>query len=182
MIHYKNMNARCFTGLVRLNVNKPHFTPLNLKRNYASSPSNTEKMLQFYKSNYERYNKRRYYKYYALGSIIAIGVVGYNTSETVNATFKYGYMSVKRIYNVTSALTKCIYYYSMTISQREKMSIEDYSDLLKKTHKKAADVTLDAIQQNGGIYIKLRPTHISNDISVTSGMDQHYDTFTARMY
>ena len=182
MLHYRNINTRCINGIVRLNVSKTYFTPLNLKRSYASSPLNTEKMLQFYKSNYEKYNKRRYYKYYALGSIIAIGVVGYNTSETVNATFKYGCMSVKRIYTVTSALTKCIYFYSMTISQKEQMSIEDYSYLLTTTHKKAADVTLDAIQQNVSIYIKLSPTHISNDISVASGMDQHYDTFTTRMY
>lgn len=150
--------------------------------NYSTIPSNTEKMLQFYKSKYEKYNKRKYYKYYVFGSIITLGFVGYNTSETVNATLRYGYMSIRRIYNVTSALTKCIYYYTMTISKREGMSIEDYSDLLKKTHKKAADVALDSIQQNGGIYIKLRPTHIGNDISVTTRMDQHYDSFTTRMY
>ncbi|CAI8496118.1 unnamed protein product [Hanseniaspora opuntiae] len=171
MFFYKPVNPQFCGNFGRLTTNKGLSISMRTKVGYSTNSLNTEKMLQFYKAKYEKYNKRKYYKYYALGTILTLGIVGYQTSETANATLKYGYMSAKRIYNVTSALTKCIYYYSMTISKRDKMPIEEYSELLRNTHQKSADVALDAIQQNGGIYIKLRPTHIGNDISFTSRMD-----------
>lgn len=143
--------------------------------------TNQERLLKFYKANYYKYYNRGYYKYYALGTIFAIGFVSYKTSETVNTTMKYTYKSIKRVYNVTSTLMKCIYYYSVTITKKNNMSVDEYTNLLNKTHKKAADITLVTIQENGGIYIKLRPTHICNDLFVTSSMDRHYDSITTRM-
>lgn len=142
---------------------------------------NTEKLLKFYRENYYKYYNRRYYKYYALGALTSAGIIAYNTSDTMNTSMKYTYRSIKRVYKVTSTLMKCIYNYSVTLSQRSSLPIEEYTSLLNATHKKSAEQTLVTIQENGGIYIKLRPTHICNDLSTSTSMDRYYDSFTTRM-
>ncbi|XBW37783.1 hypothetical protein QEN19_003363 [Hanseniaspora menglaensis] len=158
------------------------FTP---KRCFSKTSSirmtNQEKLLHFYKTNYYKYQNRKYYKYYAIGTIISAGFVAYYTSETMNTTMTYGYRSIKRILNVTSTLMKCIFNYSIAISKKSSLSIEDYTNLLNETHQKSAEQTLATIQEIGGIYVKLRPTHIRNDLPTTTSMDRHNDSFATTM-
>lgn len=66
---------------------------------------------------------------------------------------------LERVGVVTVAMNRCFGLYLMTLNWKYDNE-EDYLKDLSKTHQKAAEITLQALRKNGGIYIKLGQ-HIS---------------------
>ncbi|VEU20219.1 DEKNAAC100978 [Brettanomyces naardenensis] len=59
-----------------------------------------------------------------------------------------------RVGVVVVATTRCFALYLRTLG-RDYPTEEEYQNALSKTHKKAADITLNALRKNAGIYIKI---------------------------
>lgn len=74
-----------------------------------------------------------------------------NTIDTI--------LIMERVGVVTVAMFRCFGIYLWALNKRYNSDEEYYSEL-SKTHQKAANITLHALRQNGGIYIKLGQ-HIS---------------------
>ncbi|KAK7755974.1 hypothetical protein SLS62_001916 [Diatrype stigma] len=69
---------------------------------------------------------------------------------------KYGYEAVERTGRVAGALGICINDYRTSLNQRD--NTEDAAEretILKSCHKRCAERTLDVLEKNGGIFIKL---------------------------
>lgn len=91
--------------------------------------------------------------------IVSLGItipsiILYNTNDTVHDIFKHSYLTMKRVGVVAGATLHCFYLYKRTLSVDYESSIQ-YQEALKKCHKECAKITLQALETNGGIYIKL---------------------------
>lgn len=90
----------------------------------------------------------------ALGTIFLGGTVYYNTSDTGHELLRHVFLTSKRIGVITVATTRCFYQYKKVLKSQYD-SEEERNDALSKCHKKCALVTLNALQTNGGVFIKL---------------------------
>ncbi|ABN65672.2 predicted protein [Scheffersomyces stipitis CBS 6054] len=84
---------------------------------------------------------------------VALGLGGsalYYTNDNV----RHVVLTAERVTVVTVAVFRCFNMYLQTLG-KDYESREERSKALKKTHKRAADITLRALETNGGIYIKL---------------------------
>ncbi|KAG5420176.1 hypothetical protein I9W82_002056 [Candida metapsilosis] len=129
-------------GLSRRRAN---ITP-SLKKSYATSSGTTA---TFTKAKTQKSN--RFFKYFAVG--VGIGIGGsalYYTSDK----FRHAVLTVDRVGVVTVAMVRCFALYKETLG-KEYDSTKERHDALTKTHKRAAEITLRALEKNGGIYIKL---------------------------
>lgn len=118
----------------------------SFKKSYASSSGTTA---TFTKSNTKRSN--RFFRYFAVGLGIGIGGSAlYYTSDK----FRHAVLTVDRVGVVTVAMIRCFALYKETLG-KEYDSTTARQDALSKTHKRAAEITLKALEKNGGIYIKL---------------------------
>ncbi|KAK5632131.1 hypothetical protein RRF57_007845 [Xylaria bambusicola] len=69
---------------------------------------------------------------------------------------KYGYDATERTGRVAAALALCINDYRTSLNQREKTdNLEEQDLILKQCHKRCAERTLEVLEKNGGIFIKL---------------------------
>ncbi|KAI0156858.1 ABC1-domain-containing protein [Xylariaceae sp. FL1272] len=69
---------------------------------------------------------------------------------------KYGYDATERAGRVAAALFLCINDYRTSLNQREKIEdAEEQETILKQCHKRCALRTLEVLEKNGGIFIKL---------------------------
>ncbi|KAI5964304.1 uncharacterized protein KGF55_002246 [Candida pseudojiufengensis] len=93
----------------------------------------------------------RYKKLFIIG--IGIGLTGTIFFYT-NDKFKHSILTIDRVGVVVLAMTRCFALYKETLG-KEFSTPEERQQALSKTHKKAATITLKALEKNGGIYIKL---------------------------
>ncbi|KAI5970301.1 hypothetical protein CANMA_000653 [Candida margitis] len=94
---------------------------------------------------------KKFFKYFAVG--VGIGIGG-SALYYINDDFKHIVLTVDRVSVVTVAMVRCFALYKETLGQ-EYDSATARQNALSKTHKKAAEITLKALEKNGGIYIKL---------------------------
>ncbi|EMG47976.1 ABC1 family protein [Candida maltosa Xu316] len=71
-----------------------------------------------------------------------------------NDSFKHTILTVERVKVVTVAMIRCFALYKETLGRTYETDHERHQ-ALAKTHKQAAEITLKALEKNGGIYIKL---------------------------
>ncbi|WLF80849.1 hypothetical protein PVL30_004639 [Lodderomyces elongisporus] len=96
-------------------------------------------------------NKRRYYNFFRFGIAIGLGATAlYYTNEK----FRHAILTIKRVNVVTVAMVRCFALYKEVLD-RKFDTPQERSQELSRTHKKAAEITLKALEKNGGIYIKL---------------------------
>ncbi|SCV03704.1 LAMI_0H10286g1_1 [Lachancea mirantina] len=88
-----------------------------------------------------------------LGASVAGGVYCY-TDETTHLVLRHLAVSLKRISVVTRATIRCMWYYQKTL-QSSYPSDEERKQALSQCHKTCAEITLQALEKNGGIFIKL---------------------------
>lgn len=93
------------------------------------------------------------------GAVLLGGTVLYFTNDKFHDTSKHVFLTSKRVGVVTVATTKCFKIYK-DVLQAKFDSDHERQTALGVAHKKAALVTLRALEKNGGIYIKLGQ-HIS---------------------
>ncbi|KAI5956433.1 hypothetical protein KGF54_000908 [Candida jiufengensis] len=92
-----------------------------------------------------------YKKLFYIG--IGLGLTGTILYYT-NDKFKHTILTIDRVGVVVVAMTRCFALYKETLGQ-EFSSPEKRQEALSKTHQRAANITLKALEKNGGIYIKL---------------------------
>ncbi|CAI5759776.1 unnamed protein product [Candida verbasci] len=100
--------------------------------------------------------KTSYSKYFKYG--VAIGLTStvlYYTSDR----FKHEILTIDRVNTVTIAMIRCFWLYKQTLDKQYPTQ-KERNEELSKTHQKAANITLKALEKNGGVYIKLGQ-HIS---------------------
>ncbi|ODV98634.1 hypothetical protein PACTADRAFT_36543 [Pachysolen tannophilus NRRL Y-2460] len=105
-------------------------------------------------------NRNLKYKLIFISSFAVSGVILYNTNQSFHDTVRHGYFTIKRIGVVTVATIRCFYLYGKVLRFSNFTDESAKQAALSKTHKKAALITLRALEKNGGIYIKLGQ-HIS---------------------
>ncbi|KAK6456873.1 ABC1 family-domain-containing protein [Scheffersomyces xylosifermentans] len=91
------------------------------------------------------------FRYFKIGLVIGIGG---SFLYATNDTTRHFVQTTERVSVVTVAMVRCFNLYLKTL-RREYETPEDRNRALSLTHKKAADITLKALETNGGIYIKL---------------------------
>lgn len=88
---------------------------------------------------------------------LGVGLIGgvlYSTNDTFHDSTRHTILTIERVSVVTIATFRCFKLYRDTL-------VADYDNererelALKRTHKRAAFITLKALETNGGIYIKL---------------------------
>lgn len=93
----------------------------------------------------------RYGKFFKFGLAIGLGTtILYYTNDS----FKHIVLTIDRVNTVTVAMIRCFVLYKETLGATYDSDIDRHK-ALSKTHKKAAEITLKALEKNGGIYIKL---------------------------
>lgn len=98
-------------------------------------------------------------KKYIFFGLFGTGTVFFFTNDTFHDGIRHSYLTAGRVSVVTWATIQCFYHYRKVINtQYEDKNL--YYDALSKCHLKCAKITLKALEQNGGIYIKLGQ-HIS---------------------
>lgn len=95
----------------------------------------------------------------AVGGVSAALAVGYWTNDSCHDTMRHTYLVARRVSIVGYATSRCFYNYYRALGD-EYASEAERQAALSRCHKASADITLWALQQNGGIYIKLGQ-HIS---------------------
>lgn len=88
---------------------------------------------------------------------VGVGVAGgllYSTNETFHDTTRNTFLTCERVAVVTVATFRCFKLYKDTLDG-EYDTERDRAMALKRCHKRAAYITLKALETNGGIYIKL---------------------------
>ena len=99
------------------------------------------------------YNKRWVQ---VLGLSVGTSCILYETNENFHNTVRHGYISFKRIGVVTIALSRCVIQYKKVLSLNDTIDDEDQKDEnLRQCHLKAANITVKALEKNGGVFIKL---------------------------
>lgn len=81
-------------------------------------------------------------------------LVLYNTNDTFHDSVKHTALTAKRLGVVVVATMRCFRLYLVTLS-KDYATQKERHDALSETHQKAANITLRALEANGGIYIKL---------------------------
>ncbi|KAL6940101.1 ABC1 protein mcp2 [Hanseniaspora vineae] len=120
--------------------------------NSASTQIKSESVTNSSKENpFKKYFK---FRYLSLG-IFTVGFIFYNTNPNFHDLSHHLYLTAGRVKVVAKATFNCFYHYKKTLGLRDGLSEEEYDEELKKCHKKCALITLDALEKNGGIYIKL---------------------------
>lgn len=93
------------------------------------------------------------WKYVAFG-LAGTGVAFYNTNDTFHDFTRHIYLTLGRVGVVTRATARCFYHYKKTLDRKYQNDAE-YQTALKNCHKRCADITLKALERNGGVFIKL---------------------------
>ncbi|KAH3673559.1 hypothetical protein WICMUC_003666 [Wickerhamomyces mucosus] len=94
-----------------------------------------------------------------LSTLFGIPTILYIADEEFKENTKFVYHSFNRISTATIATIKCFINYKIVLSKNFENK-EDYYNNLSKCHLNSANITLAALEKNGGIYIKLGQ-HIS---------------------
>lgn len=89
-----------------------------------------------------------------LGSIVGAGVVYYKTNETAHDVLRHVFLTSRRIGVVALATIRCFHYYKKTLDAKYETP-EERRKALDACHQYCADITLRALQTNGGVFIKL---------------------------
>ncbi|CUM68362.1 uncharacterized protein PRCAT00006084001 [Priceomyces carsonii] len=130
---------------------------LVLKRDplrYFSNPvclSQSQRLTRLFSSKAGPPPKKSKYRFFKFG--VALGLAGSLLYYT-NDTARYSVLMAERVGVVTIATARCFNLYRKTLN-KDYSSAEERSRALSKTHKRAAEITLKALETNGGIYIKL---------------------------
>ncbi|KAK6200029.1 ABC1 family-domain-containing protein [Scheffersomyces amazonensis] len=95
--------------------------------------------------------KNRRYTLFKYG--VGLGLIG-SGLYYINDDFKHVVLTAERSGVVGVAMIRCFMAYKKTLSGKYNTEDERQS-ALSKTHKKAAEITLKALEHNGGVYIKL---------------------------
>lgn len=88
-----------------------------------------------------------------LGTLLT-GAVFYNTNDTAHNLLRHIFLTTGRISVVAQATARCFYYYKKTLNSKFS-SEEDRLHALSQCHQKCALITRNALESNGGVYIKL---------------------------
>ena len=96
-------------------------------------------------------NSSRYLGLFKFGIMLGLGgtILFYT-----NDSFKHAILTIDRVNVVTIAMIRCFALYKETLGKTYKDEAERHK-ALADTHKQAAEITLKALEKNGGIYIKL---------------------------
>lgn len=97
-------------------------------------------------------------KYVFLG-LLAAGSTAYFTNDSFHDGVRHVYLTTGRVSVVTWATIQCFHHYRKVLNANYENKSQYYDDL-SKCHLKCAEITLRALEKNGGIYIKLGQ-HIS---------------------
>lgn len=98
--------------------------------------------------------------FFKFGVAIGLGTsILYNTNETFHDVTRHSFLTLERVGVVTVATFRCFKLYK-DVLDGDYDSPKDYNMAMKRVHKRAAYITLKALETNGGIYIKLGQ-HIS---------------------
>lgn len=88
------------------------------------------------------------------GGVLATGGGLYLASEDVRQTVKHTVLTAERVNVVAVATMRCFKIYRDVLLEKFD-SDQDRNKALARAHQKAANITLKALEKNGGIYIKL---------------------------
>lgn len=91
--------------------------------------------------------------YFAAGTALVTGTA-LLSSEDARQKARHTALAVERVSVVAVATARCFRLYYKTLNS-DFATAYDRTEELNKTHKKAANITLKALEANGGIYIKL---------------------------
>ncbi|QLL32088.1 hypothetical protein HG536_0C02570 [Torulaspora globosa] len=89
-----------------------------------------------------------------LGSIVGAGVVYYKINDTAHDVLRHVFLTSRRIGVVALATIRCFHYYKKTLDAKYETP-EERRKALDACHQCCADITLRALQTNGGVFIKL---------------------------
>lgn len=87
-------------------------------------------------------------------SLGAISTIAYFSSDSIQQTTRHAFSASERVGVVTVATFKCFNIYRKVLGT-EYADPNDRKHALAEAHQRAADITFQAIQKNGGVYIKL---------------------------
>lgn len=88
------------------------------------------------------------------GTIIGATTLAYFTNDTVHDSIKHTYLTAGRVNVVTWATMRCFWEYKKVLGSNYVSEDERYT-ALSQCHLKCAKITLEALEKNGGVYIKL---------------------------
>lgn len=95
------------------------------------------------------------YTFFKFGIAVGLGCsILYATNDSVRQSTRHFVLTTDRIGVVAVATIRCFKLYKDTLGT-EYPSTKDRSKALSETHLNAAKITLEALEKNGGIYIKL---------------------------
>ncbi|KAH3900436.1 probable ABC1 family protein YLR253W [Saccharomycodes ludwigii] len=86
--------------------------------------------------------------------ICVLSFAMYNINDTFHDLLRHIFLTLRRIGVVTQATARCLYNYKKTLDKTYPNEETKYKEL-SKCHQKCAEITLQALESNGGIYIKL---------------------------
>lgn len=89
-----------------------------------------------------------------LAVTVGLATVLYLFSDGAHKVLRHTGHAIERIWVVIVATSRCVWVYRKTL-QKDYASEEERAATLSKCHKKAAEITLQAIRKNSGVYIKL---------------------------
>lgn len=96
-------------------------------------------------------------------TLAAVSLLGpaalYVSNDSFRDTTHHAYLTSKRVFVVAKATLRCFSLYRTTLNT-QYATASQRQDALNFSHQRAAEITLDALEKNGGIYIKLGQ-HIS---------------------
>ena len=88
-----------------------------------------------------------------LSASLLSGAMLYNADDSVVNSLSHLYCTSERVGVVANATIKCFYYYKKTLDTKYPDE-ETRKEKLSECHKRCALITLDALRENGGIFIK----------------------------
>lgn len=134
---------------------KPVQKIADTKRYYTTLQSNNDG-----KNDKEKQNANPpMFGHYVGGGLALLFVGGIISSQDFRRGTIDTVVIIERVGVVTVAMARCFGLYLWVLNKKYE-SDKQYMEELSKTHQKAADITLQALRKNGGIYIKLGQ-HIS---------------------
>ncbi|CDO96398.1 unnamed protein product [Kluyveromyces dobzhanskii CBS 2104] len=81
-------------------------------------------------------------------------VVFYNTNDNFHDFTRHVFLTFGRVKVVGQATARCLYHYKKTLGA-EYQDDAEYQNALQRCHKRCANITLKALERNGGVFIKL---------------------------